>query len=190
MEKEIITAVAIGIGLSASCGFRVFVPMLVASIAAKMGIFPVNEGFQWLASWPAIVSFGTATLAEILAYYIPFIDNLLDTITTPMAVGGGTLLLTSVLPIDNEFLKWAAGFLFGGGAAATVQGGTVLLRLASTKLTAGTGNAVVATGEHAAAIGTSLLSLVIPLIIAAVLVLLIIYFVTRFGGKIFKRKTV
>src|SRR4030042_415215 len=110
MEKEIITAVAIGIGLSASCGFRVFVPMLVASIAAKAGIFTVNEGFQWIASWPAVISFGTATVAEILAYYVPFIDNLLDTITTPLAVGCGTLLLT-----------------------------------------AGTGNAVVATGEHAAA---------------------------------------
>jgi hypothetical protein len=190
MEKEIITAVAIGIGLSASCGFRVFVPMLVASVAAKMGIFPVHDGFQWLATWPAIISFGTATVAEILAYYIPFIDNLLDTVTTPLAIGGGTLLLTSVLPIDNDFLKWAAGFIFGGGAAATVQSGSVLTRLASTKLTAGAGNAVVATGEHAAAFGTSILSLIIPLIIAAVLILLIIYFLLKFGEKIFKRKTV
>jgi hypothetical protein len=71
MDKEVFTAVAIGIGLSASCGFRVFVPMLVASLAAKMGIFPVQEGFQWLAGWPAIISFGTATVVEILAYYIP-----------------------------------------------------------------------------------------------------------------------
>ncbi len=126
MEKEIITAIAIGIGLSASCGFRVFVPMLIASIAARMNIFPLTEGFQWLASWPAIISFGTATAAEILAYYIPFVDNLLDTITTPLAVGGGTILLTSALPIDNEFLRWVSGFIFGGGAAATVQGGTVL----------------------------------------------------------------
>jgi len=186
MEKEIITAVAIGIGLSASCGFRVFVPMLVASIAAKLDIFPVNEGFQWLASWPAIISFGTATVAEILAYYIPFIDNLLDTITTPMAVGGGTLLLTSVLPIDNEFLKWATGFIFGGGAAATVQGGTVLTRLASSKLTAGAGNAIVATGEHAAAFGTSIMSLIIPLIIAALLILIIVYFFAKFGERVFK----
>ncbi len=189
MEKEIITAVAIGIGLSASCGFRVFVPMLVASIAAKTGIFPVHEGFQWLASWPAIISFGTATVVEILAYYIPFVDNLLDTLTTPLAIGGGTLLLTSVLPIDNEFLKWASGFLFGGGAAAAIQGGTVLTRLASSKLTAGTGNAVVATGEHAAAFGISFLSLVIPLIIAALAIILIFYFISKFGDKLFRRQT-
>lgn len=188
MEKEIITAVAIGLGLAASCGFRVFVPMLVASIAAKLGLFPAAEGFQWLASWTAIISFGTATVVEILAYYIPFVDNLLDTITTPLAIGGGTLLLTSVLPVDNDFLKWAAGFIFGGGAAATVQGGTVLTRLASTKLTGGIGNSVVATGEHAASFGTSVLSLVIPLIIAALLIVLIAYFIMKFGVKIFKRK--
>jgi hypothetical protein len=185
MEKEIITAVAIGVGLSASCGFRVFVPMLIASIAAKMNIFPVTEGFQWLASWPAIISFGTATAAEILAYYIPFVDNLLDTIATPLAVGGGTILLTSVLPVDNEFLRWVSGFLFGGGAAAAVQGGTVLTRLASTKLTAGAGNAVVATGEHAAAFGTSVLSLFIPLIIAALIIVLIIWFIAKFGKRLF-----
>jgi len=188
MEKEIITAVAIGLGLAASCGFRVFVPMLVASIAAKLGLFPAAEGFQWLASWTAIISFGTATVAEILAYYIPFVDNLLDTITTPLAIGGGTLLLTSVLPIDNDFLKWAGGFLFGGGAAATVQGGTVMTRLASSKLTAGAGNAVVATGEHAASFGTSVLSLIIPLIISAFLIVLITYFIFRYGGRIFRRK--
>lgn len=186
MEKEIITAAAIGLGLAASCGFRVFVPMLVASIAAKLGLFPAAEGFQWLASWTAIISFGTATVVEILAYYIPFVDNLLDTVTTPLAVGGGTLLLTSVLPVDNDFLKWAAGFLFGGGAAATIQGGTVLTRLASSKFTAGTGNAVVATGEHAASFGTSILSLLIPLFVAAVLILLIIFFIAKYGARIFR----
>jgi hypothetical protein len=135
LDKEIITGVAIGIGLSASCGFRVFVPMLVASIAAKTGVFPVQEGFEWLASWPAIISFGTATVFEILGYYIPFIDNLLDTITTPLAIGAGTLLLTSVLPVDSDFLKWSGGLIVGGGSAAIVQGGSVLTRLGSSNLT-------------------------------------------------------
>jgi hypothetical protein len=185
MDKELIIAIAIGIGLSASCGFRVFVPMFVASIAAKLGIFQLQEGFQWLAGWPAILCFGTATIVEILAYYIPFIDNLLDTITTPLAVGAGTLLLTSVLPVDNEMLKWTTGFIVGGGAAATVQGGSVLTRLASTKLTAGTGNAVIATGEHAAAFGTSVLSLFIPLAVAVIVLILVTFIILKFGKRLF-----
>jgi len=185
MTKEIIIAVAIGISLSASSGLRVFVPMLVASIAARMGLFPLNEGFQWLAGWPAILCLGTATIVEIFAYYIPFIDNLLDIITTPLAIGAGTLLLTSVIPIDNDFLKWGTGLLIGGGAAATVQGGTVLTRLASSKLTAGTGNAVVATGEHVAAIGTSVLTLFIPIIIAIIFLTLITIIILKFGKRLF-----
>lgn len=187
MDKEILTAIAVGIGLSATCGFRVFVPMLAASIAARLGIFPVQEGFQWLAGWPALITFGTATIVELLAYYIPFVDNLLDTVTTPLAIGAGTLLLTSVLPIDNDLLKWITGVIFGGGAAATIQGGTVLTRAASTKLTAGTGNAVVATGEHAAAIGSSLLSIFTPLLIAALVIVIVTYIIVKFGGRLFRR---
>ena len=190
MDTEIITAIALGVGLSASCGFRVFVPMLVASIATHLGIFPVQEGFQWLGSWAAIICFGTATIIEILAYYIPFVDNLLDSITTPLAVGAGTLLLTSVLPIDNDMLKWLTGFIIGGGIAATVQGGSVLTRLTSTNLTAGTGNPIVATGEHAAAFGTSLLSLIIPFIVVTILVLSFIVVLIIFRKKFFRTKNV
>jgi hypothetical protein len=128
--KEMLTAIALGIGLSASAGFRVFIPMLVASIAARAGIFPVLEGFQWLGSWPAIICFGTATVIEILAYYIPFIDNLLDSITTPMAIGAGTLLLTSVLPIDSGMLNGSRACLSGWTTSYHSER-SVLARLAS-----------------------------------------------------------
>ncbi|HOW26693.1 MAG TPA: DUF4126 domain-containing protein [Bacteroidales bacterium] len=188
MEKEVITAVALGVGLAASCGFRVFVPLLVASIAARTGVFPLNESFQWLASWPAIISFGTATIVEIGAYYIPFVDNLLDTITTPLAIGAGTLLVTSVLPMDNDLLKWITGLIVGGGAAATIQGGSVLTRLASSKLTAGAGNPVVATGEHAASIGSSLLTLVSPLLIAVIFFLLIVFILFKLRKRLMKKR--
>ena len=178
MNAELITAVAIGIGLAASAGFRVFVPMLVAAIAARTGILPLNESFQWLASWPSIIILGTATVVEILAYYIPVVDNLLDTLSTPLAIGAGTLLLTSVLPIDSELMKWITGAAVGGGSAAVVQSGSALTRLTSTKLTAGLGNPVVATVENVAATGTSILSLVIPFFILALFLLLTILIFT------------
>jgi len=94
-----------GIGLSASAGFRVFVPLLVAGIGGRFGWVPLTEHFHWLGEWPALVCFGTATVIEIFAYYIPVVDNLLDTITTPLAILAGTLLATSVLPIDQELWK-------------------------------------------------------------------------------------
>ncbi|HNV65704.1 MAG: DUF4126 domain-containing protein [Bacteroidales bacterium] len=178
MNAELITAVAIGIGLAASAGFRVFVPMLVAAIAARTGILPLNESFQWLASWPSIIILGTATVVEILAYYIPVVDNLLDTLSTPLAIGAGTLLLTSVLPIDSELMKWITGAAVGGGSAAVVQSGSALTRLTSTKLTAGLGNPVVATAENVAATGTSILALVIPFFILTLFLLLTILIFT------------
>jgi len=178
MNAELITAVAIGIGLAASAGFRVFVPMLVAAIAARTGILPLNESFQWLASWPSIIILGTATVVEILAYYIPVVDNLLDTLSTPLAIGAGTLLLTSVLPIDSELMKWITGAAVGGSSAAVVQSGSALTRLTSTKLTAGLGNPVVATAENVAATGTSILALVIPFFILTLFLLLTILIFT------------
>jgi len=186
MNAELITAVAIGIGLAASAGFRVFVPMLVAAIAARTGVLPLNESFQWLSSWTSIAILGTATVVEILAYYIPVVDNLLDTITTPLAIGAGTLLLTSVLPIDSELMRWITGAAVGGGSAAVVQSGSALTRLTSTKLTAGVGNPVVATVENVAATGTSLLSLVIPFFIVALFLLLVIFIFTRLRRKLSK----
>ncbi|MBN2812596.1 MAG: DUF4126 domain-containing protein [Bacteroidales bacterium] len=188
MDKEVIAAVALGIGLSASAGFRVFVPLFVASIAAHVGFLPVTDSFQWLASWPAMICFGTSTVVEILAYYIPVVDNLLDSITTPLSVVAGTLMLTSVLPVDNELLKWIGGFIFGGGTAATIQAGSVITRLASTKLTAGTANHAVATGEHTAAIGTSLLSLLIPVFVATLVILLMVFILFRLRKKFHKKQ--
>jgi hypothetical protein len=166
MEKEIFTALALGIGLAASTGFRVFVPLLIAGIAARLGYLPLNESFGWISSTAAVGSFVVATIVEITAYYIPFVDNLLDHISTPLAIAAGTVISASVIPADSELLKWISGFILGGGTAAVVQGGTAVLRLGSTGTTAGTANFLVATGENVAAVVTPLITLVIPVITA------------------------
>ena len=173
MTETWIIPLALGLGLSASAGFRVFVPLLVAAIAAKTGILPLQEQFQWMGSWPAIVCFGTATIAEIAAYYIPLVDNFLDAINAPLAIAGGTLLATSVLPMDADMLRWLIGLLVGGGSAGLVHAGTSVLRLASTKTTAGAGNAIVATGEHAASLGLSISTLFVPILMGIIVLALL-----------------
>jgi hypothetical protein len=179
----IASSILLGVGLSASAGFRVFIPLLVAAIAGKMGWLPLTEGFAWMASWPAIICFGTATVAEVAAYYIPVVDNFLDTITTPMALMAGTLLATSVIPVDSELLKWTSGILIGGGAAGVVQTGTAMLRLFSTKTTAGLGNPVIATTEHMAALGTSLFAVFVPVIAGIATIFLIVYLLLKLKSK-------
>lgn len=184
---ETISAVALGIGLSASTGFRVFIPLLVAGIASHFGLLPLGESFEWMGSVPALISFGVAAVAEVLAYYIPFVDNLLDHIATPLAIGAGTLLMTSVFPADNEWIRWIMGFVVGGGAAATIQSGSAVTRLLSTSFTAGTGNPVVSTGEGVAATGFSVMSLFTPILVAVLLIIVMILLL-RFAYRRMIRK--
>ncbi len=172
-----IAATALGIALAACCGFRIFVPMLVAGLSSRFQLFHFAESFQWLSSTPALIGLGAATLIEIGGYYIPVVDNLLDTISTPVAAVAGTVMATSVIPIDSEWMKWMIGIIAGGGGAGIIAGGMGLLRLFSSKTTLGTGNAVISTTENAAAIGGSLLSFVIP-VVMAVLVLVVVIFVS------------
>ncbi len=186
-DNKILISLLMGLGLSASSGFRVFVPLLVASIATKMGILQLGDGFQWMGSTPAIIAFAAATLFEIGGYYIPFVDNVLDTITTPASVIAGTLLTAStILPDVDPMLKWGLGIVVGGGSAGVIQAGTALTRATSTATTAGTANPIVATVEHIFSIVGSILSLVIPFIIAGivcVVMLVFLFFVIRYFKK-------
>ncbi|WP_346239426.1 DUF4126 domain-containing protein [Niabella insulamsoli] len=188
MDIETIAAAALGIALAACCGFRIFIPMLIAGLSNRFQLFQFAEHFQWLSSTPALICLGAATILEMVAYYVPFLDNILDTIATPSAAIAGTLLATSVIPIETEWVKWVIGIIAGGGGAGLVASGTGLLRLLSSKTTLGTGNAVVATGENTAAVGGSLLSFAIPIIMAVVFILLFIWVIKKAGAR-FKRRT-
>lgn len=185
---ENILAICLGIGLSACCGFRVFVPLLAANLASMTGLYHFGSGFEWMGTWTAFAVFATATVGEIAAYYIPVIDNVLDTIATPMAVAAGTLLTTSYLGGDmSPVLKWGTGLMVGGGAAGIVQAGTSLLRLGSTTTTGGLANPVVSTAENTASVVFSALTLWIPVVIAIAAIIFMFYLVKKlmnyFGKK-------
>jgi hypothetical protein len=190
MDQGLITTIAMGIALSATAGFRVFVPMLAAAVAGHFNIMHLPADMAWLSSWTSIICFATASIAEIGAYYIPFIDNLLDTISTPLSVATGTLLAFSILPVSSQepIVRWGLAFLAGGSTAGTIQLGTGLLRLLSSKTTVGTGNVVVASTENVAAISSSLLSFVIPVILALLLLVLCSWIVIKLFKRIIPRR--
>lgn len=175
MNKEIVMAVLLGVGLSASCGFRVFVPMLVTALATHFGWFPgwVHNQFPWMGTMPAIIALGSASVIEIAAYYIPVVDHALDTIATPLAVVAGTLLTSAVLPVDDEMLRWGMGLIVGGGSAGVVQSGTVITRMLSGKFTMTAGNGVVASGENIASISGSIMAFVLPIITGIVALVMV-----------------
>lgn len=167
---EALLSVFVGIGLSAACGLRVFIPPLGANLAALSGHLPLADGFAWLGSPLVTAALGAAALLEAGAYYIPWLDHLLDTVATPMAIGAGTLLTASTLGDASPFLQWALGLVAGGGSAGAVQGGTVMLRGASTATTGGLGNALVTTGETGTSLLMTALAIIVPVLAVGLLV--------------------
>jgi hypothetical protein len=184
---DLVLSIALGIGLAAAVGFRVFLPMLVMSVAAYSGHLTLSSGFAWLATPPALVMLSVAALLEILAYYIPGVDNLLDTIATPAALIAGTVVSAAVMTDLPPIVKWTTALIAGGGAAGLTQGLTSLLRAKSTLTTAGLGNHLVATGEIGAALALSLLSLAAPLL-AVVLVALLCWLAVRALRRLLRSK--
>jgi hypothetical protein len=161
-----------GIGLAAACGFRVFVPLLGTSIAGLSGQLHFSSGFEWMGTTPAVIAFGVATALEIGAYYIPWLDNLLDVIATPAALVAGTILTASMVTDVSPFLKWTLAVIAGGGVAGTVQSGTALVRGVSTLGTAGAANPVLSTIEWIASIVMTVLAVLVPVLGIVVLALL------------------
>ncbi|PKF72901.1 DUF4126 domain-containing protein [Chryseobacterium sp. PMSZPI] len=176
----------IGIGLAAATGFRVFLPMFIVSLASYFHWIPMNEHFDWLAGLPTLITTGIATIVEILAYYIPFIDHLLDTISIPMATVAGSILFASQFADLGTFPQWALALIAGGGTAATISSGFAGIRAASTATTGGLGNSVVGTTETAGAGIMSVLAIAMP-IIAAVFAIILLIVVIFFGRKAWKK---
>ena len=176
----------IGIGLAAASGFRVFLPLFAVSLASYLGWIPMNDNFQWLSGLPTLIVTGVATLVEILAYYIPVVDNFLDTVTVPLATVAGSVLFASQFIELGTFPQWALAIIAGGGTAATIAAGFAGTRAASTATTAGIGNNVIATTETAGAGLMSVLSIFLP-VIAFILALALLLLVIIFGRKIWRK---
>jgi hypothetical protein len=184
MLSETLLGIAVGIGLSAACGFRVFVPLLVMNLASLTGNLHLSPGFEWIGSDYATIAFGTATLAEVLAYYFPWLDHILDLIASPAAMIAGTIATASMVTDMSPFLKWTLAIIAGGGAAAIVQGATVALRTKSSVLTAGLGNPLVASAELGGSLFTALLAILVP-VLCLILVALLCIFVTWKARRLF-----
>ena len=164
--------VALGIGLAAATGFRVFLPLLIMSIAANAGYLPLSDGFSWLSTSGALIMLVVAALVEIIAYYIPGVDNLLDSLATPGAIVAGIAVSAAVMTDMPPMVKWTLAIIAGGGTAALTQGATAVIRAHSSIFTAGLGNPVVATVEFLGALLVSLLALLAPFIALTFVVVL------------------
>jgi hypothetical protein len=138
---------------------------------------------EWAATLPALLLFGTAALVEIGGYYIPWVDNILDTISTPAAAIAGTVLTASTLTghVDPMF-QWIAGIVMGGSTAALISGGTAVTRAAASVSTGGIANPLLSTSEIGGSLIVTIMAMLLP-ILAGCAVLVLTFFTARFIYK-------
>ena len=170
---QLAIALVMGVSLSAACGFRIFVPLLAVGLAVRFMDLNATPALAWTATDLGLVGLSAATLVEILAYYIPWVDNALDTIHGPLALVAGTLLVGGLLGDMPPALQWGLGVVAGGGAAGAVKTGAATVRAASTATTGGLGNCIVSTVENGCATIGSALAVVAPVIAAGFLILMV-----------------
>lgn len=170
LDTQTLLSICLGLGLSAACGFRVFVPFLMMNLAIRAEYLTVTGNFEWIGSTPALVMFAVATALEIGAYYVPWLDNLLDSIATPAATIAGVIATASVVTGIDPMLKWPLAVIAGGGVAGAIQATTVAARGVSTLTTAGLGNPLVSTAEAGTAVGLTVLAVVVPVVAALAVV--------------------
>ena len=180
---DVIISICLGLGLSAACGFRVFVPLLALSIATMTDYLQPAAGWEWIGTWPALICLATATALEIGAYYVPWIDNALDSIATPAAFVAGTLTTLAVVTDLPPLWKWSLALIAGGGIAGLIQAATVGIRGTSTVTTGGLGNFVVSTGELLLSLVTTLLALLLPILGAVLVVVILVWVAMRFARR-------
>lgn len=186
MDISIILSIFLGLGLAAAAGFRVFLPLLALSIANHFGIVSLGESFTWVGSVAAMFALGIATLLEIGAYYIPWIDNVLDTMAIPLATIAGTGMMAATLIDMDPMLTWGLAIIAGGGTAGAIKSASAGTRLMSSVKTAGIGNPVVSSVETGASLMMVLLAIFAP-VLAMCFVFLLIYFMVRFVNRFTKR---
>ncbi len=157
-------ALCMGLSLSAACGLRVFMPLFVLAAAARWCSLPVTDSLAWVQTDAALICLGTATVIELLGYYIPLVDNALDTIQTPLALAAGIVVMGGMMDGLPDYLQWGIGTIGGAGVAGAVKLGSNALRLASTATTGGLGNGIFATLENILAATGTVLALIVPVL--------------------------
>ena len=187
MDTETIISICLGIGLATSVGFRVFLPLFALSLASYCGVWELNESWQWVGSISALVTLGVATLVEIFAYFIPYVDNLLDSIAVPLAALAGTAVMLSTVSDLSPVVTWALAIIAGGGTAAAIAGSSGTARLASTATTAGMANPVVSALETGTSIIMSIISIFLP-VLAIVIVILLFFIIFKIRKKFISKK--
>ena len=167
-------AVCTAFGLAAACGLRVFLPLFLGGLAARLEFLSLHEHFGWLGSTIALVVFGLATLLEILSYHVPLLDHALDVAATSVAAIAGAILSLAVLADFDPWLRWSLALMVGTSLPTAIRLPVASTRVASTVTTAGIGNQLIAVGESVGATLLAGLAVLVPFVVVPLILALVV----------------
>lgn len=177
---QVLIAASTGLGLAAASGFRVFLPPFLMAVWLRLGFLDVNiEGseFEAFSSDVSILLLGVASLSEIMAYKIPWMDNMLDSLATPLAGLAGIYLVAVSLEGADPSVQWALAIIAGGGSSLSIQSATVAGRGLSSMFTLGMANPFFSLIEDIASVLLIFIALLAPLaaLFASVILIFVIF---------------
>jgi hypothetical protein len=164
-------AIGAGVALSAACGLRAFLPLLVLGIASRSGLVHLAPKVQWLTSDAALIALGVATVLELAGDKIPVVDHALDAVGLVLRPAAAWLASYALL------IHWPTPWsqivaLTLALIALGIQGAKAKLRLGSSALTLGTANPLLSIVEDVLSLGMAAAALVVPLLALAAAILL------------------
>ena len=167
------SSIIAGFGLAAPAGLNAWIPMLVASVSAKIGWLKLNPPFNVLGETWVLVALLVLVTIELFVDKIPAIDTVNDIIHTFIRpVAGGILFAAQVGAIGG--LDPTVGFIMGLVSAGAVHAVKATSRPLVTTFTGGIFNPIVSMVEDIIAAVTAVLALVVP-ILAAFLMLVVLF---------------
>jgi uncharacterized protein DUF4126 len=170
-----LTSIFSAFGLSASAGLNAYLPLLIVSVAAKLGVFKLEAPFDIMTSWWVIGVLVVLLLIEMFVDKIPAVDTVNDVINTIVRpVAGAILFAASANIITN--LSPIISIILGLLMAGSVHVAKATVRPVVTATTAGVGNPVLSTVEDLVAAVTSLLAVLLPGLILLVAAMGIVVF--------------
>jgi hypothetical protein len=167
-------------GLSASAGLNAYIPLLTISLLAKFtNLIQLREPWNVLTDWWIIGVLVFLSLIEFFADKVPAVNHINDVVQTFVRPAAGAVAFAAsanVVSNVHPVLALGMGLLISGTVHAAKAG---LLRPAVTATTGGTANVAVSMAEDFVAFGISVLSIVIPVVIAAIIILVTAWIIFR-----------
>ncbi len=175
------------IGLSAACGFRIFIPPLSYGLLYRADLVQLEDGWTWIGNEWVIAILALASIIEICANLIPWLDNFLDILATPTSIAAGTVLSSSCLTNFDPGLQWMLSVMSGVLITGGFQFSTVSIRGLSSIFTGGCFNPIFSIIEDFISIGITLSIILFPLI-GIIVIILIAFLIWRLYLLMIRRK--